>query len=648
MDFEFRVFISYRGKSEGKTFGLNLYNYLMEDPLCNQRYGRIYYSPITLPVGGNFNKDVPNIMRSVEYFIMPLTQGYYEDFWDEERNAPNRKSITYLEINEAIKNNCRFICITFPDFCLNQNTIIKLFGDRADDLLCVAPLQYDGSNTQEVFAAVSAALRKEEKNQRGMAQFLQDLKPNVCLSFKGETEDSGKYPFYEKLHDVRKITLLNFASSSFISGIDIASAYEDSDTLKRWFDSNLINGNIEANIILTNPYSYAAQDAATFKMYPSGLAVDKSQIILKNMNKLFIFIRKYPKARLNVYLTDIALPYGVMLSEHANPANNHIKVDLYAPVISDDKKRPSFYLLQSNADTQAIYSFFEDNIKTIMQNFAFRYKGHPEISWLLSKPIIHRGVIAEGISAHTKEAYDACIAAQYPIEADLLKLTDGTIVVGRADEQIVVDGKVKALSACTRRDLRVFNQNAQKQSVFTLDAFLDYIHNRIPVLFEIKNERKAGDVAFSREDTMVYVQKILEIVQKHDRYVAGQSTNANGIAAHTIAFHSADPFVLQCIKEVNCLIPCGIISTDFSPLQEDVGEQFVTMHAQNRYFDMVEPDFISYNVLCLKDLTMKMLCAQHQIPLLAWTVKDEDTQQQAQDYGCDNIIIEGKKTFLDS
>ena len=84
---------------------------------------------------------------------------------------------------------------------------------------------------------------------------------------------------------------------------------------------------------------------------------------------------------------------------------------------------------------------------------------------------------------------------------------------------------------------------------------------------------------------------------------------------------------------------------DFTRIKEDVGEEFCKLHAKKAYFDIITPDFISYNI---RDLNagIKRLCEERNIPLLGWTVKDEDMQQLAYDFGCDNIVIEESKTYI--
>lgn len=639
-NYSFRVFISYRGCSEGEAFGHKLYEYMTNDPTHEKRYGRIYFAPITQDPDVNFKKEVANLMQDVEYFIMPLSQNYYSGFWNQEKDCPNEDSITYQEIKEAIARNCRFICITFPDFTLDEMLLKKLFGEHADELLCLAPLKYSIEEEQAIFKKLCDVLDLKGKNLLGLSHLLHSIEPNVFLSFKKETEDPAKFPFYETLYGVKRITLVNIASSTFISGSDIASTYKEHDPLKQWFDHHLCNGDIEVNIVLNNPHSHAAQDAALYKMYPAGLSTPKDEIILRNMNKLFQFTKRVPSARLNIYLTDIVLPYGLMIMEYENAKNNHIKVDLYSPVISDDKMRPSFYLLQHNPNTAMSYSFFEENAKFIMKNHSFAFKGMPPVSWLLEKPFAHRGVVKTGLLAHTQEAYDACLIEKHPIEADLIILKDGAVVVGRREQQLAFGGVRKLLSDCSLKDLREYNTLAGSKRIFTLAELLDYVGGKVPLLLEIKTDHLQTSAPTKQKE--ILTKQIFNIVKNYMKSSFCFHRTADGISSHRIAFHSADPFVLKTLKELDCTLPCGIISMDFSKISERVGEPFVHMHAAHEYVEFFSPDFVSYCVQDLNDMTMKNFCEERKIPLLGWTVTNETEKITAFDYGCQNIIVEKK------
>lgn len=638
---DWRIFLSYRGSSEGKPFCERLFSYLTDDPFCKDKYGRVFFSPQSATLGHNFKQDVPEIMQTVEYFVIPLTRQYYDDFWDEEHDCPDDNSITFHEITAALKVKCRFICILFPGFEADPLLLKKLFKNQSDQLSCAILREYDPAHEEELMREISDSMVRNEYDVKGMADFVKNVTPNVSMSFKRDLEDTLRFPFYQLLYDVRKMTLLNYASSSFLTGIDIASIYQESDYLKRWFAYHLAKGNIEVDIVLTDPHSSAARDAALYKMYPDGLNKEKSEIILHNLNRLFEFKRQYPEAKLNVYLTRISLPYGVMITEHKSARNNYIKVDLYAAVTNDDRKRPSFYLLQQDGRTQNLYSFFEGNVKKIMQEHAFPFNGHPDIAWLLDKPIIHRGVIRHDLHPHTKRAYEACLDARHPIEVDLMQMRDGTIIVARDDQDLKPYGFGKCLSALGIRELRKINRQTGDDRILTFEEFLDMICGKIPILIEIKTQEKKMTPQLQN-----YVGRVVEMLQRYAERYSHPFNLERNTYGDGFAVHSTDPNVLRLIKTLDCMIPCGVITMDFEPLKDVVGEEFCKLHASTSYTQILTPDFISCDVNYLDNGIVSSLCGNLHIPLLAWTIKDADDQDFAFASHCDNIIIEGAKSHL--
>lgn len=644
----YRIFLSYRGNTEGKQFESDLYNYFKEDPFWKERYGGIYFSPDSDPTG-NFKTDINPIMNSVEFFIMPLTADYFDDFWDENNNSPNPDSVTYMEILAAIKNKVHFICIAFDGFEMDRVKLKRLFENDSDLIDGAKLLKYSSKNKEDIFMQICDITLKKDIIIGGVSKIIKDNTPNVHMSFKSDTENKKRYPFYQKLYDVNSITLLNFASSSFISGIDIARIYNESDSLKRWFSYNLAKGKITANIILTDPLSYAAKDAAQFKMFPVDRTIPADEIILYNMNKLFEFMNKNPNAKLNVYLTKIALPYGIMITNHKNPENNHMKIDLYSPVIEHDGKRPSFYLLENDKDTAALYEFFKDNVLNIKENYSYTFNGHPDVEWMKNRhtPIIHRGVIKNGLLPHTKRAFDACIEARLPMEVDLLCLNDGagSIIVGREDQIVKYNNKEFTLSDCRISDIRKINKEVGENKILTLEEFLQLINGKIPVILEIKTKEKVLDKKIN-----TYVERITKIVTSYlrkcsDIFIYNYGSD-NNTYSHGVAIHSSNPYVLKRIKEINCMIPCGIISQDFSEIINDVGYDFVKLHSETKFLEIFDPDFISYNIDFLDNGIAQSIKEKKGIPVLGWTVKNEDDQLNAMDYNCDNIIIEGSKSFI--
>ncbi len=642
---DYRIFISYRGKSEGAEFASRLYDYFEENPSCKEIYGDVFYSPKSSKAGDNFKLDIPLIMPNVEYFVMPLTPDYFADFWDEEKDCPNSESITLIEIQAALKSNCSFVCVRFPGYKADRPLLHKLFDDDSektfyDKIACAIKLDYDPCEEKEEDLFYKLGKEMRRKDIPGISDFVKGCVPNVHLSFKKDTE---KFPLFKKLQDVKHITLLNYASSSILTGIDLASNYEKSDYFRYWFLNSLGRGDIEADIIITDPYSSAAEDAALYKMYPAGLKRKKNEIMRSNLNRLYAIIRKYPGARLNVYLTHIALPYGVMMTEHEDPKNNHIKIDMYSAVTNDDELRPSLYLLQSDENTSAMYNFFSNNVRRIMEEYSYRFAGHPQISWLTDnkKSIIHRGVMKDNLKPHTKGAYDYCITKGYPMEVDLLQMKDGTIIVARDDQDISEYGYDKKLSELSKLDLKNINKKANDaDKILTFKEFLELIGGKIPVLIEIKTLTKE-----MTPELESYVNEIVKILHEYARVYSSCFRMKYNTQELGFAVHSADPNVLKLIKEKDCLIPCGIITKDFSPIAEEVGEEFCNLHLTGGYTEIVTPDFISSEIGFLGSETPRKIAKKLNIPVIGWTVMDEDDQELAIEY-CDNMIIEGAKTYI--
>ena len=653
---KWRIFLSYRGGTESEAFCQKLYDSILANPNYINKYGEVYFSPVT-GKGRNYMRDIPSIMEHVEEFVVPLTRDYFEGFWDEAHRRPNEDSPTYLEIQAAIERKAHFVCINWPDYVPSHEMLWLLFNQDALWIDRSIRIKYNVTEQFKTINEVKRQIRRPNYNSEicGIPERLKKFQPNIYLTTKGETELPSNFPFDEKLYGVRKIYMLNFAGTSFISNADVADIYKDNTYLKHWFFEHLRLGEIQAQVILTHPRSPAAEDAAKFKMYPEGMQEEKypevispkdavelkRRIIPRNLNKLFEFKQKYPQIRLDVFLTDISLPYGIMLLEYGQDHSdyNHMKVDLYSAVLDDDKQRPSFYLMENNQATRHMYDFFRHNLQRIRDHYSIPFNGHPQVTWLAGpKAIIHRGVISRDLMPHTRRAFEACIKAGFPMEVDLLRLKNsGTIIVGRDDQDISRYGVKKKLSECSMYELYQINQQAGEDSILTLEDFLALVGGRVPVLLEIKtSDRKAC------ADTVQYVEEIVKILHGYLTQHVSFLENERG----PFAIHSANPYVLREIKARDCLVPCGIISTDFSHIRDDVGEEFYTMHRDATYMDIFEPDFISYDVRYLHNGIAKRIQREKHIPVLAWTIMDESRQIEAEDgFKCDNIIIEGATTY---
>lgn len=625
----FRIFISYRGNTEGKVFAKNLYKYLNEDPSSIEKYGEVYYSEEE-EKSGNFMY-ISRVMSSVECFVLPLTHNFFSDFKEQGDESP-----TYNEIKEALKNpRMHFIAVQFDNFQFDKKLITDLFGDAANKLWGCKLIRYNDNNEMQTLRVVGDELVRDTFTVRSIRDF--EKTPNIHLAFKRDTENPRDYPYYERLYDVDRITLMNFAATTFMAGYDIATIYESSDYLRRLFQSRLMSGDITVEAVLTNPYSYAAIDAEKYKMFPSGATVSNKEIIINNLNSFYKFKERNPRANIKIYLTDIALPYGLITTEHKNKNNNHIKVDMYAPVPGEDGYRPSFYLLENKNDTKSIYEFYKQNLLKVKQDFSIEYKSHPDVEWLIKKHIIHKAKISNDVVAHTRTAFSCCMKKKFPIEVDLILLKDGTIVVGRQDELSEITGErdVTQMSWGQLKEEVKKNAVVDTNQILSLSSFLEYIHGVIPILLEIKDNNYSNDSDENNE----LVREVVEEVRKYIRkYGLGGDMGK-------VAIHSSNPYVLRKIRDKDCMIPIGQISLDFDRNEyASANEIQKKLHREQSFIDVVTPDFISYDIRDLPNPKVQNLCRQHNIPLIAWTIKDAADEEKAERY-CKNIIIEGSTSY---
>lgn len=645
MEKKYRIFISYRGESQGegntigKKFAGKLYDYLISDPFFEEKYGNVYFSPEE-EIAENYKMTIPRVMEHVECFVIPLNKTFFSDF-----RRQGKHSITYMEITEALKNPyMHFVVVELESFDkqaeLEKIRNINLcFKKDADRLIHCKLIKYDKNNEQKTVQLVGEQLIKNNYRIRSVKEFMKA--PNVRLEFKRDTESLTDYPFYERMYDVKKVMLMNFAATSFLVGSSVARVYNSGRYFTKGFQSRLLSGDVQIEAVLTNPYSAAAIDAELYKMYPSGMSVDRSEIIIRNLNK-FYDLKKVDTlgTQMNVYLTDIALPYGMMITEHENPENNHMKIDLYAPLPGEDKYRPSFYLMENNPETKELYSFFKFNFFRIAQENSYMYQGHPDVSWLSDKRIIHRAQITKDVLPHTRDAFSLCIQNKATIEVDLIVLKDHKIVVGRK-EQLAEwmgcrEGEVSNMTWLELREKIESKGYISARQIMFLNEFLDYIHGRIPVLLEVKSD----DYEETSKQNVGLVNRLVEIVQKYIRQHI--SINSSG----RIAIHSANSCILKMIRKKNCMIPIGQISLDFSKGRySGVPSEVKKHHKEKKYFDDVIPDFMTYAIEDVENEEIEAECKKYGIPLIGWTVKDKNMQQYAERF-CNNIIIEGAESYI--
>lgn len=193
--------------------------------------------------------------------------------------------------------------------------------------------------------------------------------PPTFISSKKIVE--SKLPLEIREHGAKAIRLVNYAGTSFLAGGYVAVQYPDE--WKEWFERTL-KGGTAIDIIITKQRSFAARDAAMYKMYPTkGQKIEPQKIIKKNYialkqtkKKIDCLKKKNPNIHLNAYETKIALPYALLETIFKDENKNHIKVDLYSPYTNNDDNRPSFMVYKS--ENPELYAHFENVINAVICN----------------------------------------------------------------------------------------------------------------------------------------------------------------------------------------------------------------------------------------------------------------------------------------
>lgn len=232
-------------------------------------------------------------------------------------------------------------------------------------------------------------------------------------------------------------------------------------------------------------------------------------------------------------------------------------------------------------------------------------------SWLLDQPIAHRGLHDKNSPENSISAFQKAIDQGYPIELDVQLIADGTVVVFHDSSLSRLTDNDGYLKFLNKEDLALLTLSGSKEKIPTFEEVLKFVDGRVPLLVEIKNEGKVGDLE----------KKVMEFLKDYKGNFAVCSFN---------------PYVLEYFYKHAPEMPRGQVAGFFH------GEKlsFFKKHALKRMLlnkKISHPDFISYEA---KRLPNRFIRKYRDLPLLAWTVKSEAEYLKVVKY-CDNVIFEG-------
>lgn len=244
-----------------------------------------------------------------------------------------------------------------------------------------------------------------------------------------------------------------------------------------------------------------------------------------------------------------------------------------------------------------------------------------DLSWIVAKPIAHRGLHdrAAGVIENTLTAAEAAAARGFAIECDVQITRDAEAVVFHdftLDRLTAERGEVAQRTA--EELARVAITGSQDDRIPTLQAFLDRIAGRVPLVVEIKS-RFDGNPALTRRTCEV---------------LAGYSG--------PFVVKSFDPAVLAGIRQTAPSIIRGIVAESHHADRSYAGLSAERRHALANLLHYGESgfQFVSWRVADLPAAGPYLAQALALMPVMAWTVRTPQERARAAAHA-DQMVFEG-------
>jgi glycerophosphoryl diester phosphodiesterase len=243
-------------------------------------------------------------------------------------------------------------------------------------------------------------------------------------------------------------------------------------------------------------------------------------------------------------------------------------------------------------------------------------------SWLVAKPIAHRGLHdkAAGIIENTLSAAEAATALGFPIELDVQLTEDGEAVVfhdfelGRltGEQGLVVERKLADL---TNIDIA---GSTGTDKIPSLRQFLDRVAGRVPLVVEIKSKFN-GDLTLTKRACEVLADYQGPFVIK-----------------------SFDPDIVAALRALAPDVTRGIIAELHYASKND---SFMSPELKHRlanllHFNESQPQFISWHVKDLPSAAPFLCRALGNLPVMTWTVRNPEDRARAEKHA-DQMVFEG-------
>lgn len=231
-------------------------------------------------------------------------------------------------------------------------------------------------------------------------------------------------------------------------------------------------------------------------------------------------------------------------------------------------------------------------------------------SWLVETPIAHRGLHDKQTPENSLAAFQKAVDAGYGIELDVQMISDGTVVVFHDDSLSRLTDNDGYLKFLTKTDLDMLRLCGTKEKIPTFEEVLKLVDGKTPLLIEVKNSHKVGELE----------KKVIDLLKNYEGPFAIQSFNPYVLSY----FYKHAPNMLRGQL-------AGYLQNQKMPFFQKFGLKRMVLNRK-----VSHPDFISYEA---KTLPNRFVRKYKNLPLLAWTVRNQSEYMKVVKY-CDNIIFE--------
>ena len=218
-------------------------------------------------------------------------------------------------------------------------------------------------------------------------------------------------------------------------------------------------------------------------------------------------------------------------------------------------------------------------------------------SWVLTRPVAHRGLHNELYGENSMPAYQNAIKNGYPIEMDIQISKDGVLLCFHDDNLKRVTGKDALINDLTYEEIQKLDILGLGQKIPTFEEFLKLVNGQVPLMIELKRQKsKQYDIA---------------------RLVVDALKDYKG----EFVIQSFDPFVMLNVKKY----APNILRGQLGGVPEKGELPFVQYAVvKHMFFNfLVKPDYINYYLYHMP--------INKKIPTVCWTVRTPNDLQKAKD-----------------